>query len=141
MQSNLKVSVGLLGAVLYLGIMVGGTLPLLILGGYILLREENPWLRRVVVKGALLYITFALISAAISLLGDSVDAIETLLELIFIHIPTSYIMNILYLCRKALVIVEYLVYGILGLKALTQGTIPIPVIDGMINKHMGQGEN
>ncbi len=141
MQSNLKVSVGLLGALLYLAIMGGGYLAILILGGYILLKEENPWLRRVVVKATLIYITFALVSAALSLLGESIDTIERLLELIFINISTTYLMNILYIMRNVIDILQYLVYGVLGIKALTQGTIPIPIIDGMINKYMGQEEN
>ena len=45
MKSNLGISVGLLGAVAYFAGLFGGYVPLLVVVGYILLREQNYWLR------------------------------------------------------------------------------------------------
>ena len=105
-KTRLGISVGLLGAAIYFMGLFSGYLLAVLLAGYVLLFEENSWLRKNAVKAMSVMAVFSLsnlISAAVA----------------------------------ALNIIEKLLIIGLGVKALTQGTIAVPVVDNLINKYMG----
>ena len=45
-KTKIGISVGVMGAVMYFASLFGGYIPMLLLAGYIFLREENIWLSR-----------------------------------------------------------------------------------------------
>lgn len=57
-KAKLGISVGLLGAAIYLTALSGSLLGLLVLAGYVLLVEDNQWLRLSAVKAVAVYLFF-----------------------------------------------------------------------------------
>ncbi len=45
-KTKIGISVGVMGAVMYFASLFGGYIPMLLLAGYIFLKEENIWLRK-----------------------------------------------------------------------------------------------
>ena len=80
-KTKIGISAGCFGAVIYLAGVTGGLLLAVILIGYVLLVEENLWLRRCAVKaGALLFI-FSMCILAIGLIPDAINCIEFLSQI------------------------------------------------------------
>lgn len=134
-KTKLGISVGLLGAIIYFASAFGGGyLAALLLCGYVLLAEDNPWLRKTSVKAVLLLVLFSLISVILGLIPDIWEAITNLLMAFDQYPSSNFISGINLTISSAISIVKNVLFVILGLKALNQGTIKLPIIDKLIDK-------
>lgn len=136
-KTKLGISVGLLGAVIYFSaIFGGGYLISAVLCGYVLLVEDNPWLRKTSVKVVLLLIIFSLVSFILGLIPDIWETITNLLMAFNKYPSSTFISGINSTINSAIAIVKSVLFVILGLKALNQSAIKLPVIDKLIDKYM-----
>lgn len=136
-KTKLGISVGLFGAIIYFASAFGGGyLVALLLCGYVLLVEENPWLRKTSVKAVLLLIMFSLVSVVLGLVPDIWETITNLLMAFNKYPSSTFISGINSTISSAITIVKSVLFVILGLKALNQGAIKLPVIDKLIDKYM-----
>ena len=135
-KTKLGISVGLLGALLYFSGLFGGFVITIIMAGYVLLAEENMWLRKVCVKAVALMVAFAAIPAILGLIPGAIQVINEICALFDSYFSVPYINQIIELLKDIVFFIEKLVFLGLGLKALTQGNIQIPVVDDLVNKHM-----
>ena len=134
-KAKLGISVGLLGAIIYFASAFGGGyLAALLLCGYVLLAEDNPWLRKTSVKAVLLLVLFSLISVILGLIPDIWEAITNLLMAFDQYPSSNFISGINLTISSAISIVKSVLFVILGLKALNQGAIKLPIIDKLIDK-------
>ena len=69
-KTNLGVTVGLMAAAIYLLAIAGGYIPLLLIGGYVVLVEKDAWLKRVAIKALALMLLFSVIVTVIGLIPD-----------------------------------------------------------------------
>lgn len=137
-KTKLGVSVGVLGAAMYfLGFFSGMTAAVL-LGLYILLKEENVWLKKTVVKTVAVWVLFAFLSAVLGLIPDAIGFIDSILNIFGGNFYIGIVSNIIYMLRDGLDLVRSVLFLLLGLKALNQGTIKVPVIDKLVDKCMEQ---
>lgn len=135
-KSKLGVSIGLLGAaVCFLGLF-GGYVPALIAVGYILLFEENEWIKKNSVKVLAVMITFSVLITVVELIPDAISVISSLLNIINGHLSIPIIGSLVGFITTALSFLRTLILLCMGLKALNQGTISVPIVDSMIDKHM-----
>lgn len=136
-KTKLGISVGLLGAAIYFSGLFSGMLVAVLLTGYVLLFEENEWLKKSAVKAIALMIFISLIVTVINLVPDTVGVIGNVVAVF----GGNFAINALTYVVSALVniidIIEKLLFIILGLKAFNQGTISIPIVDNLISKYMG----
>ena len=137
-KTKLGVSVGLLGALLFFVGLFGNYVAALLVAGYILLCEENEWLRKSAVKAIVLMACFSLLSALIYLLPDVINFVSEVISLFGGVFYISFVSNLAGIASVALNIIERLLFIGLGLKALNQGTISVTAIDNLITKHMSQ---
>lgn len=135
-KTRLGILVGLLGAALFLSCLSGGYTVAIILAGYILLFEENAWLKRTTVKGVALMFGFAVLSAVINLIPNAITFIDSILNVFGGNFYIAFVSNIIDVINNALSIIEKLLFIVLGLKAFNQGTVKIPVVDSLVNKYM-----
>lgn len=135
-KTKLGISVGLMGAIAYFAGLFGGYLVAMLIFGYIMLVEDNPWLRKTAVKSIVLLVTFSVLSAVIGLIPDIISFINTIFNVFGSYFSLSVLTNILAIITSALSILKTVIFIILGLKALNQGTLTIPVVDNMTNKNM-----
>lgn len=135
-KARIGISVGLMGLIIYFGGYFGGYFIAIILMGYVMLFEENPWLRRTSVKSLLLLVMFSVISELVNFIPDMVNIIQTSLAMFDKSLSTirlTYIMNII---NYAIGITKSVFFLILGFKSLNQGTVSVPMVDDALNKNV-----
>jgi len=129
--------VGLFGAALYFSGLFGGFLVLLLLAGYVMLVEENEWLKKTAVKAVTLLIAFSLLPALIRLIPDLIGWINDILHVFSdkVSISTTLLTKIMNVTYSTIDIGRTVLFICLGIKAFNQGTIAIPVVDGVADKY------
>ena len=135
-KTKLGITVGLMGAIIYFMGLISGYLLTVLLVGYVLLVEENLWLKKQGVKALLLMGCFSLASLAVGLIPDLLEIVNNIIGIFGGYISFNYVYNLIYLIRNVLNVVELVLFVLLGLKSFTQGTIQIPVVDNLVNKFM-----
>ncbi len=135
-KTKLGVSVGLLGAAAYFSAAFGGYVAMFIVAGYILLFEENEWLKKVAVKAVALMITVGAIITIIGLIPDVLNWLTNFLAVFNVYFSTGTIGSFFNSITDAIDIIRTVFFLILGVKALNQGTVTVPVVDNLINKYM-----
>lgn len=136
MKSKLGVSVGLVGAALYFAGLFNGMLLLLVLIGYVLLVEDNEWLRRTAVKSGVIYVMFALLLAVIGLIPGVIGLIGDFLGIFGGSFSIPFITSIIIFIESGIELIKVVFFILLGIKALNQGTIVIPFVDNFVNKYI-----
>ena len=136
-KTKLGISVGLLGAGMYFMGLFSGYMVTVLLAGYVLLCEENKWLRRAAVKAISVMVLFSFISTIVNLIPNAMSFIDSIVSMFGGNFYIAFISNLVNAVVTALNVIEKLLLLGLGVKALNQGTIAVPVVDGLIKKHMG----
>ena len=136
-KTKLGISVGLLGAGLYFMGLFSGYMVTVLLAGYVLLCEDNEWLKKAAVKAIAVMVLFSFASAVINLIPNVMSFIDYIVSMFGGNFYIGFIFNLVNAVEIALNVIEKLLFLGLGVKALNQGTIAVPVIDDLINKYMG----
>ena len=136
-KTRLGISVGLLGAAIYFMGLFSGYLLAVLLAGYVLLFEENSWLRKNAVKAMSVLAVFSLLITVLYLVPNAIGFINDVVSIFGGSFYVAFLSNLISAAVAALNIIEKLLIIGLGVKALTQGTIAVPVVDNLINKYMG----
>lgn len=136
-KTKLGISVGLLGAVLYFMGLFSGYMVVVLLAGYVLLFEENEWLRKTAVKAVSVMVVFSFLITVVNLIPNAISLIDYIVSMFGGSFYIAFISNLVNAVVAALNIIEKLLLLGLGMKALNQGSISVPVVDKLINKYMG----
>ena len=136
-KTKLGISQGMLGAVVYFTAALLGYISLFIVGGYILLVEKTEWLKKCVIKAVVLMLLYSLLSTVIGLIPQifsygSVD--DALLGGYYLYLTGAY--SIVAAILVALNFARIGLFIALGVKALNEKTITIPIVDKLIDKYM-----
>lgn len=132
-KSKLGISVALFSALTFLTGYFGITV-LVLVAGYILLREENASLKKNAVNTVVLYLAFAALGICIGLLDNVFDLFNFggwMYGNIAYTITNGFISTLATLVDIA----EKVVFGLLALFALLGKDVKLPVIDKFIEKH------
>lgn len=135
MKSKLGISVGLFGAGIYLGNLVGGILVSILLLGYVLLFEENEWLKVCVIKATVLSMLFTFVTMVVELIPRTIGTVDNLMRIFDGDFTVQFLSNVSLFLNYGIGLLEMVVFLLLAFKALNQRTMNIPVVDGMIKKH------
>lgn len=135
-KTKLGVSVGLLGAAVYFSAAFGGYVAMFLVAGYVLLFEENEWLKKAAVKAVALMIAVGVLNTAIGVIPDVLNWLYSFLTVFNVYISVSTVSTIFDSIIGAISIIRTVFFLILGVKALNQGTVNVPVVDKLINKYM-----
>ena len=142
MKSKLGIHVGFLACICFLVAQFGGWVPLVLLAGYILLFEENYFLRMSALKAFLILLFFTLLSTLINLIPDVLfdfinwftrifDAERTfnnLTAVAKINQIFDFLAWIVSTCRLLLLL-------LLAFLACRFKTIPVPFVDKLYEKY------
>lgn len=135
-KTKLGITVGVLGAITYFAGFFSGYLVAIVLTGYVLLFEENAWLKRSVVKAIVLMTFFFVLVALINLIPDVIGFIGNIASVFNGHFTIVKVNQIITVLVSGINIVEKVLFLGLGIKALNQGTIVIPFIDMKVSKYI-----
>lgn len=136
-KTKLGISVGLMGALVYFMGMYAGYLLTVLLVGYVLLFEENEWLKKAAVKALAIMVCFSLLSTVAYLLPNVISAISSILSIFGGYWYWEWMSNLANAVTNILSLLQKLLMLVLGLKALSQSDIAVPVVDKLIEKYMG----
>ena len=131
-KAKLGISVGLLGAAIYLTALSGSLLGLLVLAGYVLLVEDNQWLRLSAVKAVAVYLFFTFVIQAVGYVPDVLGIISVFNA--YISVPV--LNDIVTLVKDLIYLAEKIFLMVLGVKALNQGTVAVPFVDKLVVKYL-----
>ena len=111
-------------------------LPALVLGAYVLYKEEDLWLRASVIKGILLVVFVCFICLCINYVDDLLSFIN-----FFINIadPLAVLddgLGIMNWLKDIIYVIEKIIFMLLALFPLGGKTVKFPVIDKLIAKHI-----
>lgn len=135
-KTKLGISVGLLGSAVCFMALFGGYIPTIILVGYILLMEDNAWLKRNSVKAISLSVLFGFILNVVGLVPDFFSWINSIARVFNGNFNYSFVSSVIKVVTDAIDITRTFVFLLLGVKALNQGTVDISIIDNLLNKYM-----
>lgn len=134
-KTRLGISVGLMGFITYLACYFGGYVAAILLFGYVLLVENNQWLRKTAVKAMILTISFSLLTALIGFIPDIINFIGSIVSIFNGSLYLSVVSKIVTVLTSAIGLVKAVLYIILGIKALNQGSVTVPIVDDLTNKN------
>lgn len=131
-KTKLGMSIGLLSAVVYFTALFGGYIPLFMIAGYILLFEQNDWLKRVCFKAVMVLIVFSAISAIIGLVPQFMSGLSSFVMLFDGDLSYIAVSRIISILDNIISIVKVLTFMMLGMKAYKIQDVKIGKIDKMI---------
>lgn len=135
-KTKLGISVGMLGAVLYFMGIFSGYLLVAILAAYVLLYEENGWLKQSAVRAVAILVIFSFGITVVKLIPDAMDFVDDIVTIFGGHFRIVMISNVVSVIVSALNLIEKLLLLCLGVKALRQESISVPIIDTLLDKYM-----
>ena len=135
-KTKLGISVGLAGAIMYLLGLYGGILVTILAAAYILLAEENEWLKKAAVKSVVLMLGFSALSTVIYFIPSVFDFFFSILNVFGAHIYWDFLHSIANVLTSALSLLEKVLFIGLALKSFNQGSIPVPALDKFIEKYI-----
>ena len=136
-KSKLGLPVGLFGALIFAMAYFGGYTVLFLLVGYVLIREEDAWLRRTAVKAVLVSVAFSVINLLLGLVPDMIGIVDDLFNVFGSYFSIHFISNVMNLLGSILSFVKMLVFVNLGVLCLSKKQVKIPVIDDFLEKNVG----
>ena len=110
-------------------------LPALVLGAFVLYKEDDLWLKASVLKGTLLVVLVFFICLCIGYVDDVLSFINFFLG-IAETAPLTDGFGIAAWIKDIIFVIEKILFMLLSLFALNGKTLKLPVIDGIIGKHL-----
>ncbi|MDD6035707.1 MAG: hypothetical protein PUC30_05865 [Lachnospiraceae bacterium] len=133
-KSKLGISVCLLGAFMFLTGYLGVTVMVLV-AGYILLKEENMSLKKAAVGTIVMYLMFVALSLCIGVLDNVFDVFNFGGWMYGTGVYTVF-NDFLSLLNSIVYLAEKVVFGLFALFALLGKEIKIPFVDKFVEKHL-----
>lgn len=135
-KTRLGLAVGFAGAIMYLLGLYGGYLICLLYAGYILLFEENEWLKKCAVKTVVIMLACSVLNTLIYFIPSVWDFLCSIINLFGANLYVEFLGRVTNVLSSALNLAEKILFIGLALKAFNQGDIPVPALDRFIEKHI-----
>ncbi len=79
---------------------------------------------------------FAMLSAVVNLIPDTISFINYVAGIFGGYVNVGILSFIASVIESAVSIIEKILFIVLGIKALNQGTVAVPVVDKLIGKYI-----
>lgn len=133
-KAKIGVSIGLLGAAAYFLTYFSGYFVAVLFAGYVLLCEEDEWLKKTCVQAIVLALGFDVLVRVIGLLPDLLGWVDSVVNVFNRTFNYSIVTRIISVFTRAINLVEVCTFLILGCAAFKKPKIFIPGIDKMMDK-------
>ena len=133
-KTKLGISVSLLAAIMFFSGTVSALVTALIVG-YVLLKEEDEWLRSSAVKVMIVIVTFGVLRGGVGMIDDVFSFITYVVQW-FTYKTVNVPLNLDRMLSVTFNFFEDALLILFGFKALTKGTVKVNFIDKLVNKHM-----
>ena len=147
--AGIGISSGLVAALIYWAGLLGnfGIIVSVLIAGYVLIREKDDWLRAVALKGVAVLVCFGLLLGFVGLMDYFKDFICDIINMVRYSMSVfgnTYVTTtnggafyyILDMFKTVIIFIRDLFLIICGFAAMKNRNIRIPVIDGLVDRHM-----
>lgn len=131
--TKLGVPAKLLACFAYLAAFFSGYLAFILLAGYVLIREENDWLRFHVVKAGLLMVCFSILGALITLIPSLFSWVQDFVNIFTTSFRVNFIFAVNDWLNVTLSILQKILFLLLAFKAFKCGDLQIAPVDKLVN--------
>lgn len=132
---KLGVSAGLTGAILYfLGAI--SIIPAVILAGYILLKEENDWLKYQAVKMVMIVVIFGAINIGLNCIDDIFTIFNQVIGIFAKNVHIAVPLGLTGILSTVCSLLRNIVLIWSGINALNFKTVYVASIDELVSKNM-----
>ena len=133
-KSKLGLPAGIMAAIMYLTALFGGYAPALLVAGFILLCEEENFIRRAAVKTLSVLVICSLLNVLIYLIPDIVGIFQSLLNIFTVHFSTSFLDNSSSMLNQSLSLIKTLFLVLMAVLALFGKTIDLKALNKWADK-------
>lgn len=134
-KAKLGISIGLLGAGMFWLACIN-IIPAVLLALYVLLKEDDEWLRKAAVKMMIVCITFGLLSVGVGMIQDAINALNSMVHWLQPIRTIVLPLNIDTVAQYAIQIIEDLVLIGMGFQAYHLSAMKNNYMDTIIENHM-----
>lgn len=140
LKTKLGVSIALVGAAMYF-LGAYSFIPAVLLAGYVLIAEQNEWLKRQAAKMIGVVLLFGTLSIAVSWLDDIMSVLNIIVHWFdkgagYLSIPA----NLTSLCQYILSLAKEIFLIVMGFMALGMKNMKLGVIDKLLDKFMSNNQ-
>ncbi len=132
---KLGVSAGLAGAVLYL-LGAISIIPAVILAGYILLKEENDWLKYQAVKMVMIVVIFGTINIGLNCIDDIFAILNQVIGIFAKNVQIAVPLGLTGILSTVCSLLRNIVLIWSGINALNFKTVYVASVDELVSKNM-----
>ena len=139
-KTKLHIPATLLAALACLLAYYSGYLILGILVGYVLLVEDNAWLKKFSLKVLLLMLIFSVVNTVLYLLPDLIDILFSFLRIFGVYNRPdffNFIDNVFNFLSQIISLLKMVVFLLLGAATLFGKDVKIPGLDTFVEKRIG----
>lgn len=139
LKTKLGVSIALVGAAMYfLGAI--SFVPATLLAGYVLIVEENEWLKRQAAKMIGVVVVFGLLSIAVGWIDDVVYMLGIIVRWFDRDAYFSVPGNLTTLCQYIITLAKEIFLLMMGFMALGMKNVKLGVVDKQLDKFMSNNQ-
>lgn len=139
LKTKLGISIALVGAAMYFLGAISFT-PAVLLAGYVLIAEENEWVKRQAAKMIGVVVLFGLLSIAVGWIDDVVGVLNIIVRWFNSDVYLSVPANLTSLCRYIISIAKEVLLLVMGFMALGMKNVKIGLIDKPLDKFMSNNQ-
>lgn len=135
-KSKLGIAKELLAAGIFIGALAGGYVFAGIMVLYVLLKEDDQWLKEMGVKAIATLMVFSFFINCIDLVPDVVNWFATLTNILEASWDSYKLTSAIGLITSILDIMRTIFFLVLAGKALKHQTVNVPIVDDLIKKYV-----
>ncbi len=137
MKTKLGVSAELVAAFAFIAAFLGGYIPAFLIAGYVLIVEEDEWLKKAVLKAVAILALFGLCTSVIRMVPEFLGWIDGIANLFEGDITYGAVTRVVNVLVDTLDLIRSILFICLAFLSLKKKSITIPFIDSLINKFTG----
>ena len=139
LKTKLGISIALVGAAMYfLGAI--SFVPAMLLAGYVLIVEQNEWLKRQAAKMIGVVVVFGLLSIAVGWIDDVVYMLGIIVRWFSKDTYLSVPANLTTLCQYIITLAKEVFLLMMGFMALGMKNVKLGIVDKQLDKFMSNNQ-
>lgn len=135
-KTKLGISVELASALMFLLCLFGGYIPALVFGGYLLLNEENIWLKKNALGALILLVLFSSVLYLIDLVPGVIYVIDDFVGLFGGSCQAGGLKSFISLLNNALSILKTALFLFFSLRVLKGKNIKLPFVQKIVEGNL-----
>lgn len=130
-KTKLGLPVSLMAAIMCLGAWFGGYVIAIVMAGYILMVEEDKFLKSVAVKAIVLMLAFSVASVLINFIPSLVSLLESFISIFTVYFNINIIHRIFDFFSSVLSVAKTVVFLLFALASYNKKSVKIPLVDDL----------